>query len=67
MSAHDGSPGPVSTVVPAQPAPVFREPGTDVDTDAECGAAGLGVGVETLGLDEHPDSTTQKARLVRVA
>lgn len=53
--------------VPPQPAPVLRQPGTDVETEAECCAAGLDLGLETLGLDEHPASTAQNARPLRTA
>jgi hypothetical protein len=35
-SAQDGSPWPVATAVPPQPAPVVCEPGTDAAADAEC-------------------------------
>lgn len=66
-SAHDGNPGPVSTAVPAQPAPVLREPGTDADTGADCAAVGLDAAVETTGLGEHPASTPQSARPLRTA
>ncbi len=36
--AQEGSPGPVATAVPPQPAPVLCQPGTDAETEAECGA-----------------------------
>jgi hypothetical protein len=62
MSAHDGCPAPVSTAVPAQPAPVLRELGTDVETEADWRAVGLNAGLETTGLGEHPASTPQSAR-----
>lgn len=67
MSAHDGSPVPVSTAVPAQPAPVFREPGTDVETDPGGRTVGLDAGLDVIGVGEHPASTPQSARPLRRA